>query len=313
MRSVRIERKPRRGRVAKSGRNAPRAGRMSPAPQKPFGKRKGPSNNIVARAFRAAKAWVAFRRPMLVLTAALIVTAFLAALFVGGYVGRTINRVNSTFAALVDDAGFGISQVHLAGNRRVPPETILAALGFEPGQSIFAADIHEARARLEKLDWVASADVKRRYPDDISVRIVEKLPFALWQSSNGVYVVERNGKVITNKGIEEFRRLPLLLGEGGSSASDIVDAVAQHRATEARVKAYQRVSERRWNLILDDGVIVKLPEAGWQKELDALEHLIIDKGILERDVSEIDLRSPTQYFFVLRSGEKKNEPRGNAA
>jgi hypothetical protein len=47
--------------------------------------------------------------------------------------------------------------------------------------------------------------------------------------------------------------------------------------------------------------------------LDALEHLIVDKGILERDVSEIDLRSPTQYFFVLRSGERKIEPRGNAA
>ena len=195
----------------------------------------------------------------------------------------------------------------------MPPETILAALGFEPGQSIFGADIHAARARLEKLDWVASADVKRRYPDDISVHIVEKLPFALWQSPAGVFVVERDGKIVTAKGVEEFRRLPLLLGEGGSSAADIVDAVAQHRAVFARVKAYQRQSQRRWNLILDDGVVVKLPESGWQKELDALEHLIIDKGILERDVSEIDLRSPTQYFFVLRSGEKKNEPRGNAA
>lgn len=313
MRSVRIERKPRRARSAKSGRNAPRSSRSLPAPQPPSGKRKQPLNNLLARGLRAARVWVAFRRPMLTLTACLIVVALLAALFIGGYVGRAIHRVDAGVTSLIDDAGFGISQVHLAGNRRVAPETILAAIGFEPGQSIFGADIQAARARLEKLDWVASADVKRRYPDDISVHIVEKLPFALWQSPTGLYVVERSGKVITNKGIEEFRRLPLLLGERGSNASDIVDAVAQHRAIDARIKAYQRISDRRWNLILDDGVIVKLPEAGWQKELEALEHLIIDKGILERDVSEIDLRSPTQYFFVLRSGEKKNEPRGNAA
>ena len=58
-----------------------------------------------------------------------------------------------------------------------------------------------------------------------------------------------------------------------------------HRAIAARIAAYQRVSQRRWNLILDDGVVVKLPETGWQKQLDALEHLIIDKGILERDVT----------------------------
>ena len=257
------------------------------------------------------RAWAT--RPMLLLALGLMGTALLAALFVGGHVGRSLGRLNLMTAALVDDAGFGISQVHLAGNHRVPPDAILATLGFELGQSIFTADIHAARQRLEKLDWVASADVQRRYPDDISVRIVEKLPFALWQSEAGVYVVERNGKVITSNGISEFRHLPLLLGDGGSNAADIVDAVAQRRSLEARVKAYQRVSERRWNLILDDGVLVKLPELGWQKELDALEHLIVDKGILERDVSEIDLRSPTQYFFVLRSGERKNEPRGNAA
>ena len=40
------------------------------------------------------------------------------------------------------------------------------------------------------------------------------------------------------------------------------------------------------------------------------KHLIVDNGILERDVTEIDLRSPTQYFFVLKSGEKKDVERG---
>jgi cell division protein FtsQ len=311
MRSLKIERKPRRGRTANPGRKPSRGPRVSSVPAKTFGKRKPP--NIIARVWRNLREWAAIKRPMFMLAVGLIGTALLAALFVGGYVGRTFSRVNGTVTALMDDAGFGISEVHLAGNRRVAPETILAALGFEPGQSIFNADIQAARQRLEKLDWVASAEVKRRYPDDISVRIVEKLPFALWQSDAGLFVVERGGIIITAKGVGEFRRLPLLLGDGGSNASDIVDAVAQRRSLETRVKAYQRVSQRRWNLILDDGVLVKLPELGWQKELDALEHLIIDKGILERDVSEIDLRSPTQYFFVLRSGERKNEARGNAA
>ena len=57
-------------------------------------------------------------------------------------------------------------------------------------------------------------------------------------------------------------------------------------------------------------MVVQLPEAGWKKELDALEHLIVDNGILERDVTEIDLRSPRDYFFVLRGGEKKDVQRG---
>ena len=127
----------------------------------------------------------------------------------------------------------------------------------------------------------------------------------------GVAVVERAGGVITTLGVEKFARLPKLVGAGApEAAADLIDAVMAHRAAAARVAAYEYVSQRRWNLILNDGVVVKLPETGWRKELDALEHLIVDAGILERDVTEIDLRSPTQFFFVLRSGEKKDVQRG---
>jgi len=124
-------------------------------------------------------------------------------------------------------------------------------------------------------------------------------------------VVERNGKLITARDVDKFRRLPKLVGAGApEAAADLVDAVAAHRAIAARIAAYARVSSRRWNLILDDGVVVQLPDNGWQKELDALEHLIIDGGILERDITQIDLRSPTHYFFLLKNGEKKDAPRG---
>ncbi len=311
MRSVKIDRKAAQPRPRK-GRGSARAGRAAPATQKPFGRRKQPGR--LARVWRRITGWLVFRRPILILSGVLMLAVLVMGLMAGGYVGRAFRAVDAATAATVDDAGFSIAQVHLTGNVRTPPEQIVAALGFKPGQPIFGADLQTARLALKKLDWVADADVRRRYPDDISVRIVEKLPFALWQADDGkLWVVERDGGAITTDGIEAFRGLPLLAGAGGSSASDIVDAVSQHRAVSARIRAYQRVSERRWNLILDDGVVVKLPELGWPKELDTLEHLIIDKGILERDVIEIDLRAPTQYFFVLKSGEKKSETRGNSA
>jgi len=308
-----IDRQPSRA-CAKATRGAAaRASRKPDAGRRASSRRAPPPPNIFRRAWENMQGWLLLRRPLMSLTALLMIAAFVTALFVGGTVTRSLAS-NPILAGIVDGAGFGISNVHLYGNKRTPPESILAALGFEPGQSIFDADVHAARARLMKLDWVADADVRRRYPDDISVRVFEKLPFALWQAPDGkLWVVQRDGSLITTTGVSEFKHLPLLVGDGGSNAADIVDAVAQHRAVLARVRAYQRVSDRRWNLILDDGVVVKLPELKWQPELDTLERLIIDKGILERDVVEIDLRSPTQYFFVLKSGEKKNEPRGNAA
>ena len=312
MRPVSQQRKSPKSR-GKSGRSPSRGITRGSAPR---ASRRSKEAGLLARLADSVRARLSFRRPMVWLTAGVVGIALLGGLFVSGFIGRTIHRTDKAIDAAVAGAGFELTQVHLSGNVRTSQVTIMAALGFTPGQSIFGVDLRAARARLMQLPWVKEAEVKRRYPDDIAVRIVEKVPYARWQSPKALYVVERSGALITDRGVQKFGNLPLLLGDGAPKvAPSFVDAVAHHRAIVARVQAYQYQSERRWNLLLDDGVIVKLPETGWQKQLDALDHLIVDKGILEDDIREIDLRSPTHYFFVRRTSgpEKDKKPdRGSA-
>jgi cell division protein FtsQ len=277
-----------------------------------FGKRAKFRTDPISRAWRTLRERLTPSRPMLYIGSGLLSVAIVGGLLIGGYVGRAVASVNRAMDAVAADAGFGISAVNLAGNAHTPPASILAALGFEPGQSIFGADIRSARERLMQLEWVGEADVSRRYPDSISVTIVEKIPYALWQANDGLHVIERTGKPITFARAQDYQHMPLFVGDAPMGAADLVDAIATHRAVSARVKAMQRVDARRWNLILDDGVVVKLPEDGWQKQIDVLEHLIVDKSVLERDISEIDLRSPDNYFFTLRgTGQQQQVTRGN--
>jgi cell division protein FtsQ len=306
MRSVNIERK---SRTVRASRAAPaRAKRELPKVQ-PGSTRKDAKPGLLAR--------LTPRRPMLLLMGVVALLVLLGALLASGVIGRTVRGINHSVGAAVANAGFGISEIHITGNRRTPYRQVLEVLAMQPGQSIFSADLWSAQGRLRHLDWIASAEVHRRYPDAIFVTLVEKRPFALWQmppdakGESPIAVVERSGAVITTREVEKFRRLPKLVGAAApQAAADLVDAVQAHRAVAARLAAYSRISMRRWNLILDDGVVVKLPEANWGKELDTLEHLIIDSGILERDVVEIDLRSSTHYFFLLKNGEKKDVERG---
>lgn len=314
MRSVSLDRKRRNSAPKRAMRQPGRAKREVSK------RRAGSSANPTSRGILRYIQW-AFApfvsRPVISITAVLLVCAALGAVLTRG--GRPVraHALTRRLSVVSADAGFGISEIHISGNRRTAYSQVLAALGIEPGQSVFSADIEGARRRLASLDWVASAEVRRRYPGSIFVSLVEKRPFALWQlpgdghGQSAIAVVERNGAIITTHDVEQFRNLPKLAGKGAPrAAAELIDAIQSHRAIAARVAVYERQSERRWNLILDDGVVVKLPESGWQQQLYALDHLIIDAGILERNVSEIDLRSPTEYFFVLRSGEKKQIERG---
>jgi cell division protein FtsQ len=308
---VKAQRKSRGSTRPKPSRRGQTVGR-APVERVVLGKKSAPSG-FFARVWEWAASSQIARRPIAHMTGLLIAMSFIAALFVGGYVSGAFKSVGRGVDSLIADAGFGISAIRLSGNVHTQPSSVITALGFEPGQSIFGADIQSARGRLLALDWVADVQVRRQYPDSIAVAIVEKLPFALWQSTDGLYVVERSGRVITKTQASAFSGLPMFIGDGAPAlGAELVDAIAQHRAVVARVKAMQRVSERRWNLLLDDGVVVKLPETGWAKQLDELEHLIVDKGVLERDIKEIDLRSSDNYFFQSRDGDKQPTTRGNA-
>ena len=312
MRSVKAAAKATRSRAQTGRRAASPVARVTAVKQR--GRRDEPER-LWLRILKAPLKLIAFHRPILVATAILAAITVTVAIIVSGVIGRSVASGERTLGVLAAEAGFGISQVHLSGAQRTSPQTVLATLGFHLGQSIFGADVHAARDRLLGLDWIKSAEVRRRYPDDITVSILEKRPFALWRDSAGkIFVIERSGALITDKNHDEFLKLPHLIGAGAPEVSaELIDALPGHRAVIARLKGMQRVGERRWNLVLDDGVIVELPEKGWQKELNTLEHLIVDKGILERDVSQIDLRSPTTYFFLLRNGNKQQVERGKSA
>ncbi|GAA0546993.1 cell division protein FtsQ [Rhizomicrobium palustre] len=251
-----------------------------------------------------------FRRPMLLLTVTLVFGAIVAAIIAGHMIERTMSRTDTAVGGVASRAGFVVSKLHLDGNHRTKASDIMAALRLHNGQTIFALDLQAARARLLSLPWVADAEVRRRYPDDVSVHIIEREPYARWQDDKSLVVVARDGHVITADGMARFAKLPLLMGDGApENAGPFLDAVARHRSILSRVTAYQYQSGRRWNLLLDDGVVVKFPETGWDKELSELDRLILDKGILEKDIREIDLRNAAYLYFFLRNGGTQREKR----
>jgi cell division protein FtsQ len=60
-------------------------------------------------------------------------------------------------------------------------------------------------------------------------------------------------------------------------------------------------------------VVVRLPEEQWDRQLPELEMLIVEKGVLERDIEMIDLRYPDNYVFRLHNGDSRPIPRERRA
>ena len=300
-----------RAKAGRSGRRTPSARKNTPrfdARGWVFGPEGGGEGGTVRRFLDHLRGGPSafYRRPMLIVTLVLLVFGTAAGIYAGGHISATFRAMGDSIRGALASAGFAVTEVTIAGNERTPPDAVYAALGFAQGDSIFSADPREARARLVRLPWIADAVVSRRFPGTVSVTLIEKRPFALWQVGGAFDVVERSGAVITGASATEFAKLPVLLGAGApQAAAPLIDALGAERAILARLKAVERISDRRWDLILDRGVRIKLPESGWETQLKDLENLIVDKGVLERDIEMIDLRYPDQYIFQLHNGDSR--------
>jgi cell division protein FtsQ len=254
-----------------------------------------------------------FRHPILALTLGLIAFGAVAGIIAGGYIGKAEARIGQSIHGALADAGFAVRQIHLSGNERTSEDAAFDALDVVQGGSIFAVDPIAARKRLLTLPWVSEVEVSRQLPDTISVRLIEKRPFALWRNGSSLAIVERNGAVITREGTEAFH-LPVISGEGApEAAAQFLDALGAFKAVGSRVRMIRRMGARRWDLLLDGDVTVRLPEEGWERELGELEKLIGSKGVLDRDIEIIDLRYPDNYIFRLHNGDSRPMPRQQKA
>lgn len=194
--------------------------------------------------------------------------------------------------------GLRLHQVIVEGRQKTPETLLRAAIGIAPGDPLLSFSLSAARARIEAIQWVQEAEVERRLPDTIVVRLTERRPFAVWQRDGRFVLIDRDGDVVTDSDVATFAsQLPLVVGPGApSAAAGLLDALANQPDIAGRVAAAVRVGERRWNLRMKNGADIELPEGGEPPALARLAVLQAGHAVLDRPVS-IDLRLPDRLVF----------------
>ncbi|MCX2721886.1 cell division protein FtsQ/DivIB [Roseibium salinum] len=203
---------------------------------------------------------------------------------IGGH-GRIVSD------ALLSAAGFGIEAVKLSGQSEINEFQILEALEIHEGSSLALFDADTARERLNQMAWVKNASVMKLYPSTLQIRIEEKVPYALWQRGDLVSIVNESGEVITDQVDGRYANLLLVVNHGAQRrAAEINTALAKVPELRPRVRAAFLISERRWDLQLENGISVRLPAENVDAALADLVKMDEESALLSRDIVAIDMR-----------------------
>jgi cell division protein FtsQ len=251
-------------------------------------------------------------------------------LFYGVVCGGHTSAVAEAFAdvrdAIGNAAGFRIAAVALSGNEQVTREEILATAGVTGHKSLLFFDVDGARTQLKTNPWIADAAVLKLYPDTVRISITERHPFAIWQINGKVSVVASDGTVLEPYVARRFARLPFVVGRGADAqAHAFLADLDRYPAIRDQVRASVLVAQRRWNLMLKNGVEVRLPEDDVAEALQRLVKLDSEKKLLSRDIVTVDLRLGDRVTVrlsdeaaaareeALKAAEKKGKRRGGDA
>ena len=218
----------------------------------------------------------------------------------GGHVAAVVDWVKDARDGAANAIGFRIAAISLTGPKEVSREEILTTAGVTGRASLLFLDADAARTRLLANPWIADAAVLKLYPDRLQITITERQAFALWQQNGRVSVIAADGTVLEPFVEDRYVGLPLVVGRGAErQAKDFLAIVDRYPDIRSVLRASILVAERRWNLRLDNGIDVRLPEGDVEQALERLVMLDRDKKLLSRDIVAVDLRLPDRVSVRL--------------
>ena len=214
----------------------------------------------------------------------------------GETLGNTIVQFADERAAAL---GLNLQNVRLVGVSPQAADDVKKALPFHRGDPIAFMDLGAVQRAVENVGWVRSATVRRQFPGSLVVTVVERPRLAVWQYHGQDAVIDDQGQIIPEARADRFPELPLVVGEGANeTANDILELMRPRSQLLQKTYALQRIDTRRWNILLKDGAVIKLPALDQDQAFARLDALIAQRRVLDQGFAEIDLLDPKALVVV---------------
>jgi cell division protein FtsQ len=224
----------------------------------------------------------------------------------GGHVEELAAALSDTRNAIANSAGFRITTVAINGRKQLTQDEVLVIGGVNGRSSLLFLDAEVVRDKLKANPWIGEATVLKLYPGRLQIDIVERSAFALWQQDGRLAVIADDGAVLEPYVTRRFVTLPLVVGKGAEThAKDFLALLARYPQVRAVTKAAIFVGERRWNLRLNDGLDIRLPENDVGNALAALSTLDKEDKLFSRDIVAIDMRLSDRLVVQLSDDAAK--------
>ena len=214
-------------------------------------------------------------------------------LFININVWENISAIKKDLKlAFVERPEFMIKVASSDGSSAELSNEIIEILPLDFPVSYFDLDIKYLHKVVNEIPAVASAAIKISVGGVLQINVTEKSPAFIWRKDNVMSVIDETGSFIriANSRVD-YPKLPLVVGEAANLVvSEISSLMQANEYFKDHVRAFIRVGERRWDLILENNVRIMLPQREFLAAFDRLMLMNEAGSLLSGRLSNIDMR-----------------------
>ena len=171
------------------------------------------------------------------------------------------------------DINFNIKKITILDNDILDDEEIKKSLVFLYKKNLFFLNEEDIEKALIDKPFLESFSLKKIYPFAIKLNIVEKKQIAILHIKKQKFYISDKGDLINFKEIERFKKLPSVFGNGKNFY--LLYKNLQNIDFPIKiVKKFYFFESGRWDLVLRDKKIIKLPNKDY---LLSLENFMLSK------------------------------------
>ena len=124
---------------------------------------------------------------------------------------------------------------------------------------------------VEKHDFISNAQLKKKFPSTLKIFISENIPVATEIDDKKKYYLTKEGKKINYIELQAFENLPVIFGKH-KNFSFFYNKLTKSNFNINKIKAFYYFDIGRWDIVLKDERIIKLPNTNYEvilKEIDS--------------------------------------------
>ena len=185
----------------------------------------------------------------------------------------------------------------ILGNKYINSKSLIHELDTNLNLAKNKNDLSLISNILKKKKLIKKFIITKTSENLLTIKIEEKNIIGLTKIKNSHYLIDEFNNLIEQKITPKLFHLPFFYGKNSYKNANVILRLVKKSDVSINYTSFSFIDDRRWNINLNNGVTILLPETNIIDTLKLLKKIDSEHNILKGNFIEIDLRIYKKFFL----------------